>query len=315
MTTDSGTLCSLLELTRELLDGPPLDGALKTVTDAAMEMLPCEHASIRILDDSRTTLLCGARSGEGIVERPMSFRAGEGIIGWVARHGLPARVHDTLMDPRFKEGGGQGFSVRSLLAVPLLAQGKVMGVLGAVSSEVRVFSAEHEILATLLANCAVPAIDKARLERLAMTDQETMAYGPSAFMPRLLEEVSRARRHQLPLSLLYVHVDHLEPEGKMVRFFADTLRFCLRSTDILVRVGDYEFAVILLHTGAGPAVRTVADRVRGALEEAELDDEHPLSPPCIGVATWDATEPAEQLEERALGALTKAHPDQSVVLV
>ena len=56
-------LAALRQLTEHLSDGRPLEDALHDVTDTALTLLPCDHASIRLFDTSRTTLLAGARSG------------------------------------------------------------------------------------------------------------------------------------------------------------------------------------------------------------------------------------------------------------
>lgn len=214
MGTNSDTLDRLLKLTRTLVEVSSLDEALQSVTDSAMDLLPCDHASLRIFDTSRTMLLCGARSGAGAEDRPMEFREGEGIVGWVARHGITARVHDTMQDARFKESEKQGFGVKSILAVPLVSGGEVMGVLGTTSPDAQVFSAEHETLAMLLANCSVPAISRERLERLSLVDAETRTFAEKYLMLRLHEEIGRARRHELPLSLLRVRVEHIPPHGQ-----------------------------------------------------------------------------------------------------
>ena len=123
-------LAVLRQLTERLSDGRPLEDALQDVTDAALELLPCDHASIRLFDASRTTLLAGARSGRGVEQRTLAIAKGEGIAGWVMEHAMPAHVRDTKSDPRFIVAVGQGFSIRSMIAEPLLVAGKPMGVLG-----------------------------------------------------------------------------------------------------------------------------------------------------------------------------------------
>ena len=108
----------LLALTRQLLEGPELELALQAVCDAALELLPGEHASVRILDDSGTRLLSGARAGAGADQTPMSFKLGEGVAGWSVEHRQTVRLDDATTDGRFKPAQGQGFDVRSLVTVP-----------------------------------------------------------------------------------------------------------------------------------------------------------------------------------------------------
>jgi GAF domain-containing protein len=159
----------LFDVTRRFTSAGSLEDLLQTISDAAMKLLPGEHASVRVLDDAGTQLICGARSGAGAHVSPISFRRGEGIMGWVADHARVAHISDTTIDPRFKESGAQGFSVRSIIAVPLLSRGHVMGVIAITSPAVEAFSADDEILLVILANCAAAFVDMARLEHQART--------------------------------------------------------------------------------------------------------------------------------------------------
>src|SRR5215469_970765 len=53
-------LAALRELTERLSQGAPLERALHEVTDTAVRVLPADHASIRVLDATRTILLAAA---------------------------------------------------------------------------------------------------------------------------------------------------------------------------------------------------------------------------------------------------------------
>ncbi len=103
-------LLVLLQLTEQLTDGRPLEDALRAVTDATLAVLPGDHASIRLLDASRTQLLASARSGTGRDSPTVQMNAGEGISGWVLAQGEPARIVDVRKDTRFVQLGGQGFA-------------------------------------------------------------------------------------------------------------------------------------------------------------------------------------------------------------
>jgi len=169
-------LSLLLNLTQRFTSDDSLEDLLQAVTDTTLQLLPGEHASVRVLNEPRDELLCSARSGQGADDVPMVFRPGEGVVGWVAEHGWVANVEDTESDERFLSGPDQAFSVRSLLAVPVLSAGKIVAVLSTSSSKPRAFSPEDEALALLLANATSPLIDRARLERLALVDELTGAY-------------------------------------------------------------------------------------------------------------------------------------------
>ena len=60
---------------------------------------------------------------------------GQGIAGWVARHGTSVIVPDARQDPRFfpEIDAQTGFCTTSLAAVPLWVRGKIIGVLKVVN--------------------------------------------------------------------------------------------------------------------------------------------------------------------------------------
>ena len=201
-TGETPALEVLLALTERLTADTSLEPALEAVTSAALELVPGDHASVRLLDEARTELVSGARSGTGLDARPPSFRTGQGIVGWVVENGQVAHVADAAADTRFEQKPDQGFSVRSVIAVPLWAGGQVVGVLSVSSAAVGAFRDRDVVLARLLANCASPAVDKARLERLALTDAGTRAFNRRYLIPRLEREIAAAQREPMSFSLL-----------------------------------------------------------------------------------------------------------------
>lgn len=317
------TLGVLLDLTKTLVGDLSLDVALRAVTDAALQLLPGEHASVRVLDRARQNLLSGARSGSGAEQGPMQLKRGEGMSGWVAEHGKPVRSGQVAADERFKVGDRQGFSIESMLVVPLESAGHVVGVLGVTSPKPDAFTEDHEMLAMLLANCAVPAIQKARLrrlrkraERLALTDAQTLAYNQRYLFPRLRQEIDRAHRYVRPLSIVLLDLDEFKEVNdahghaagdRVLHSFTQRVLSCVRTTDVLIRRGGDEFVLVMPDTDEQRAAE-VAERIRAAVADDALDPEGTavaLSV-SVGVATWISAENAEQLEHRADVAMYEA---------
>jgi diguanylate cyclase (GGDEF)-like protein len=90
--------------------------------------------------------------------------------------------------------------------------------------------------------------------------------------------------------------------------FADRVRACVRSVDVLVRRGGEEF-VLVMPTTAGEEACDVAERIRRELARTPLSVRGGLAlsqTVSIGVAVWDGLEPAEALEERADQAMYEA---------
>jgi signal transduction histidine kinase len=85
----------------------------------------------------------------------LRLRLGEGITGWVARAGKPARVGDVSKDPRYIMVQP---NVRSELAVPLEVSGQVRGVLNVDSNRLNAFGSEDQELLQELALQAAKVI-------------------------------------------------------------------------------------------------------------------------------------------------------------
>ena len=104
---------------------------------------------------------------------------GQGITGTAAATGYPVRVSDTSKDDRYIAAIE---NVRSELAVPLMLQGKCVGVLDIQSRHLDYFTPEQQSILTLLAGRLAVAIENARLYQKERTQAETLL---------LLNEVGR----------------------------------------------------------------------------------------------------------------------------
>ena len=128
------------------------------------------------------------------------------------------------------------------------------------------------------------AIQNARLygdvEHLAITDGLTGLYNHRYFYDRLAQDVARAKRYDLPLSLLMIDIDdfksfndahgHRAGDG-LLRELGHVLRAQTRQQiDLVARYGGEEFAVILPSTGVAGATRA-GERLLDAVAGGGLD--------------------------------------------
>src|SRR5215475_5525079 len=104
---------------------------------------------------------------------------GQGITGTAAATGHSVRVSDVAGDPRYINAID---SVRSELAVPLMIQGKCIGVLDIQSNHLDYFTPEQQSILILLGSRLAVAIENARLFERVRSQAETLL---------LLNEVSR----------------------------------------------------------------------------------------------------------------------------
>jgi signal transduction histidine kinase len=126
--------------------------ALQLILDQAVELVRATSGSIVLLNPTNSFLEIHAAKGLPVNAAEFKLRVGEGVTGWVARTGKPARVGDVRRDPRYILLRQE---VRSELAVPLEVGGEVRGVLNVDADRPEAFSAEdQELLEALAAQAA-----------------------------------------------------------------------------------------------------------------------------------------------------------------
>jgi diguanylate cyclase (GGDEF)-like protein len=238
--------------------------------------------------ENGTLFMVDPQSGDLTVEAAYGYResvmgarlpAGAGIVGWVARTGAPLIVDDVSTDPRYRQMDDR---TRSELAVPLIAEGKVLAVFNVESARLGAFGSRDMRLLTTLASYAVVAIQNAHLyeqaQRLAITDGLTELYNHRYLHEALERILERARRDAQPLGLIMLEIDHFKRYNdtyghqcgdEALRTVAGLLRRGSRPSDIVARYGGDEFMVVL--PGAGKAaVQETAERLRRTVEAYPL---------------------------------------------
>ncbi|HEX3130990.1 MAG TPA: HD domain-containing phosphohydrolase [Thermoanaerobaculia bacterium] len=133
---------TLTDLVRRLAEyenlfeiGGRLAGTLdvQTVLERALEnaesVCQAETSSIWELDEEHQELFFRVVRGKAAgAIRGLRVPVGEGLVGSVARSGVPEMVNDVSSDPRWRGDGGV-FQTRAILTVPLVAEGRVIGVM------------------------------------------------------------------------------------------------------------------------------------------------------------------------------------------
>ena len=139
----------------------------------------------------------------------------------------------------------------------------------------------------------------AALERLSLTEPLTGLGNRRALERDLVRTMLRARRLDLPLTLLFLDVDDLKivndrfghvAGDETLRGLGHVLRTCSREgTDAAYRVGGDEFVLVL--TADVPGAEAVAQRVRATF----LEDSPNASTLSVGLVEWDGAASASEL--------------------
>jgi signal transduction histidine kinase len=129
--------------------------ALQLIVSEAVRVMRATSGSLVLINPTTNFLEIHAAQNLPSAARKLKLRVGEGITGWVARTGKPARVGDVTHDPRYVSVRRD---VRSELAVPLQVQGEVRGVINVDSERADAFTADDQELLQELALQAAKVI-------------------------------------------------------------------------------------------------------------------------------------------------------------
>jgi len=108
------------------------DALLRSIVEAAARIFGAAAASIALVNEERRTLDFRVAYGAGNEQVVgMSIPLDKGIAGYVAMTGQPIAVSDVQRDARFAQDTAKstGYVPRSILAMPLLAGERVIGVI------------------------------------------------------------------------------------------------------------------------------------------------------------------------------------------
>lgn len=183
---------------------------------------------------------------------------------------------DILFPSIYKQPG-------SVAVLPLIRNHKLIGALNLASYEPERFikgTATDLVkrLSALLAVCIENAINNEKLKLLGLSDALTGIHNRRYFMQRLDEEVGRSLRQKLPLSCLFIDIDHFKAFNdtyghsvgdQVLRYVSGILKKQMRLDDVLARYGGEEFAVLLSNTDTDLA-QEIAERIRHSIDEAKL---------------------------------------------
>ena len=180
--------------------------ALDLILGQAVELTGANSASVSLVNPTTGLLELEASHGLPSSSAGLRLRIGQGITGWVARMGKPARSGDVGGDSRYVPVRA---GVRSELAVPMDIRGEVRGVLNVDSDLPDAFGEDDETLLVELALHAAKVIHntwlyeqirfKARMfESLASVNQ---AIQSTVNLEEALDAITREARTLMSVKL------------------------------------------------------------------------------------------------------------------
>ncbi len=156
----------LIEITLDLASTLDQKVLLNRIVQVAADLSSAEAASILLYDEINQQLYFQATTNLAEpVMHGLTVPVDSSIAGWIITNRKPIIVSDTAQDDRHFDQVSKAVNVSttSLLGVPLIAKGKVVGVLEAINKLSGDFDEEDQTVLSTLGALAAVAIENTRL--------------------------------------------------------------------------------------------------------------------------------------------------------
>jgi len=192
--------------------------------------------------------------------------------------------------------------VYSVAMLPLIRENKIIGSIHLGSHNKQRFvpglaTCFLQHLGSIIAICIENAITQEQFKLLSLVDLLTRTKNRRYFIQSLTKEIARASRSGVPLSCLFLDLDHFKQVNdthghltgdRALQSVATTIMPLLRQSDILARFGGEEFTIMLPNANQKQAVE-IAERIRLEVSQISIADDHNQAfsiSVSIGVSTW-----------------------------
>jgi signal transduction histidine kinase len=263
----AGELAALYETSRLITARLDLPSVLEAINRSVTGLIGGTGCAIALLAEDRSRLEHVAAHGLVTPEwRGLSVAVGEGIIGRCAELAAPIRVDDIREDPgSARRDVDEAEGLRSVLCVPLVVAGGLLGVVSAFSTQPAAFTAHHQRVLEAFGEQAGIAIHNAQLfEQNVQRARET----------RALLEAGRAVTASLDLGET---VRVIMEEGRSVLGVESCSIMRLdAATGELVSVASLDLApemVSQIRLRVGEGIAGLAVKERRPVQSADLDED------------------------------------------
>jgi putative methionine-R-sulfoxide reductase with GAF domain len=162
---DAPTLNAIQQRVDEL--GPDLNSVLNVLAESAQSLTRCDGVAIALGDDRE--MVCRASSGNA---PPVGSRlqTGSGFSGECVRTGRLLRCNDARLDPTVDRASCEALGIRSMIAAPVLANQRVIGLLEVLSPHAMAFTESDATALHRLAQVIARAVRQSEPSIIEVTE-------------------------------------------------------------------------------------------------------------------------------------------------
>ncbi len=264
-----------------------VEAMLGLIIDESLKVVHAEQGSIVLLSgDTETSLKTFVRQDDQSSLRH-SYHVGAHILGAVVYDRRALLIEDLAADPRFTTTEQERGDIRSILCVPIINQGRLIGAMMMVNKKGGcAFSADDQRLLTILSAQTGQLIINAQLREEGSRKKEELTEARlEAQKWRELDELKSrffadiSHEFRTPLTLILGPIEQLiteAPEGKHLadyRLIRRSAHRLLRLINDVLDLSRLEAHSMKLHLGEGdlvPAVRMIVESFRSWADQAGI---------------------------------------------
>jgi GAF domain-containing protein len=217
LTRQSQELGIFHDVAKALTSSLDLDSILQTIMEKMGEYFRPDTWSLLMVDEQHDELYFAIAVGDAAEAlKNVRLKMGEGIAGWVAKHGEQVISTDVEHDSRYAKRVDEvtRWDTRSVICMPLRSRLRVLGVIQLVNVDMAHFHEQEVFFLRALCDYAAIAIENARwvekIQELTITDDCTGLYNARHLYKTLDTEVYRSSRFGYEFSVLFIDLDHFK---------------------------------------------------------------------------------------------------------
>ncbi len=264
------------QISTYLVSSLDLNKVTKKIVEILTKHLSYDYIGILLKFDDKLKVIYSV--GFKTPDLEIDINSEKGIVVHSFRDKKTIIVNDVTKDDRFI----QDTNSKSEMAVPIIFEKEVIGIINIESPILNRFTEDDKILIETLSNTIGIAIMNARFfeetKKLAITDSLTGLGNYRYLIASVTKEIEKAKRYDLPISLIFFDLDNFKrindtkghEVGNMILIkVCEIIKEKIRSSDYAFRYGGDEFIILLPLTDKLTS-REVAERIRLEIEKTEV---------------------------------------------
>ena len=274
---------AIYQLNQAMTASIELSALFDRILQVLNEILVCDHIVLLAHNPGDSVLEVVRTTGLDVdALSKVRFTFNQGVTGEAAQSQRTIYVKNIDKDNRNLSYHGQVVTRGSMISVPLVVKGRLVGVINLHKRQIDAFAASEQKLIQAIANQTALTIDNAQLleksRDLSNTDELTGLSNRRHFQEILKREVAQARRFSSIFSIVMCDIDgfkkHKATLGNMhadalLRQVGQSLLKSTRGIDLVSRFGNDQFIILLPKTDKKGGI-AAAEKLRKRISDEDF---------------------------------------------